>query len=48
MSLPPLACDAHVHVFGPVAHFAYDADAPCTPADAPKEIVTKKPSGSRL
>ena len=37
IALPPLACDAHVHVFGPSASFAYDPQAPYTPADAPKE-----------
>ena len=35
--LPPLSCDAHVHVFGPAARFPYWKEAPFIPADAPKE-----------
>ena len=35
--LPPGACDAHCHVFGPAARFPFAADRPFTPADAPKE-----------
>ena len=27
LALPPLACDAHVHVFGPLARFPFDADS---------------------
>ena len=37
ITLPPLSCDAHVHVFGPGARFPYPAGAPYHPADAPKE-----------
>jgi 2-pyrone-4,6-dicarboxylate lactonase len=37
LSLPPGACDAHVHVFGPSDVFPYSDDRPFTPADAPKE-----------
>jgi 2-pyrone-4,6-dicarboxylate lactonase len=37
LALPEGACDTHVHVFGPAAVFPYDANAPFTPADAPKE-----------
>lgn len=37
--LPPLACDAHVHVFGPAARFAYAAQRNFTPVDAPKETL---------
>jgi len=37
LKLPPLACDAHFHVFGPHRKFPYAADRPFTPADAPKE-----------
>lgn len=37
ITLPPGSVDAHVHVFGPAARFAYDANAPFVPADAPKE-----------
>ena len=34
---PPLACDAHCHVFGPAARFPYDPKAAYTPEDAPFE-----------
>jgi predicted TIM-barrel fold metal-dependent hydrolase len=34
---PPLACDAHCHVFGPAAKFPYDPKAAYTPEDAPFE-----------
>jgi 2-pyrone-4,6-dicarboxylate lactonase len=34
---PPLACDAHCHVFGPAARFPYDPRAAYVPADAPLE-----------
>jgi 2-pyrone-4,6-dicarboxylate lactonase len=34
---PPLACDAHCHVFGPGAKFPYAPDAPYVPPDAPFE-----------
>jgi 2-pyrone-4,6-dicarboxylate lactonase len=37
LRLPPGACDAHVHVFGPQRVFAFAADRTFTPADAPKE-----------
>ena len=37
ITLPPGSVDAHVHVFGPSARFAYDPNAPFIPADAPKE-----------
>jgi 2-pyrone-4,6-dicarboxylate lactonase len=36
-SLPPLACDAHVHVFGPIARFPFAPERPFTPDEAPKE-----------
>jgi predicted TIM-barrel fold metal-dependent hydrolase len=36
---PPLACDAHCHVFGPVAKFPYDPQAAYVPADAPFEAL---------
>ena len=39
LKLPPLACDAHFHVFGPKDKFAFAKDAPYTPADAPKEVL---------
>ncbi|MEI7679124.1 MAG: amidohydrolase family protein [Betaproteobacteria bacterium] len=34
---PAAACDAHCHVFGPGATFAYSANRSYTPPDAPKE-----------
>ncbi|MFT4269354.1 MAG: amidohydrolase family protein [Xenophilus sp.] len=37
LRLPPLACDAHVHVFGPAARFPYAQERGFTPADAPRE-----------
>jgi predicted TIM-barrel fold metal-dependent hydrolase len=36
-TLPPLATDAHCHVFGPAATFPYAPGRAYTPADAPKE-----------
>jgi 2-pyrone-4,6-dicarboxylate lactonase len=39
LTLPPGACDAHVHVFGPGARFPYEAGRATTPADAPKETL---------
>lgn len=35
--LPPGACDAHCHVFGPAPRFSYAADRSYTPPDAPFE-----------
>src|SRR5215469_17889477 len=32
--LPPLACDAHCHIFGPGAKYPYAPDRPYTPPDA--------------
>jgi 2-pyrone-4,6-dicarboxylate lactonase len=37
ITLPPLACDSHFHVFGPHSKFPYAPDRPFTPTDAPKE-----------
>jgi predicted TIM-barrel fold metal-dependent hydrolase len=34
---PPLACDAHCHIFGPAARFPYAEDRSYTPPDAPLE-----------
>ena len=36
LKLPPKACDAHFHVFGPKAKFPLDEKAPYKPADAPR------------
>ncbi len=36
---PPLACDAHCHVFGPAAKFPYDPKAAYHPDDAPFESL---------
>ena len=38
---PPLACDAHCHIFGPGAKFPYAPDAPYLPPDAPFEAFQK-------
>jgi predicted TIM-barrel fold metal-dependent hydrolase len=37
--LPPGACDAHCHVFGPAARFPYAPGRRYTPDDAPKEML---------
>lgn len=34
--MPPLACDAHCHIFGPVAQFPFAAERTYTPAEATK------------
>lgn len=39
LQLPPGACDAHVHVFGPPARFPYAPGRNFTPVDAPKETL---------
>ena len=39
--LPPGACDAHCHVFGPAAKFPYAADRSYTPPDAPVENLRR-------
>jgi 2-pyrone-4,6-dicarboxylate lactonase len=39
--LPPDACDAHCHVFGPAGKFPYAADRSYTPPDAPVEDLRK-------
>jgi 2-pyrone-4,6-dicarboxylate lactonase len=39
-ALPPGACNAHCHVFGPRGRFPYAADAPFVPeTDAPREAL---------
>lgn len=35
--LPPLACDAHCHIFGPAARFPYSPRSSYIPPDAPAE-----------
>src|SRR5690554_2835147 len=37
--LPELACDSHVHVFGPRPQFPYAESLKVTPKDAPKEAL---------
>ena len=37
LAVPPLACDAHCHIFGPGDRFPYAADRAYTPPDAPLE-----------
>jgi len=39
LKLPPGACDAHVHVFGPRARFPFAEGRSYTPSDAPKEAL---------
>jgi 2-pyrone-4,6-dicarboxylate lactonase len=41
LQMPPGACDAHCHVFGPAAQFPYAADRSYTPPDAPVEKLRK-------
>jgi predicted TIM-barrel fold metal-dependent hydrolase len=36
--LPPLACDAHTHIFGPGEKYPYAPGRPYTPPDAPLEM----------
>ena len=38
---PPLACDAHCHVFGPANKFPYAPEAPYVPPDSPFEDLQK-------
>lgn len=39
LALPPGACDAHFHVFGPRAVFPFDEKRRFTPEDAPKDML---------
>jgi 2-pyrone-4,6-dicarboxylate lactonase len=39
--MPPGACDAHCHVFGPASKFPYAADRSYTPPDAPVENLRR-------
>jgi 2-pyrone-4,6-dicarboxylate lactonase len=41
LRLPPGACDAHCHVFGPAAKFPFAADRSYTPPDASVENLRK-------
>jgi 2-pyrone-4,6-dicarboxylate lactonase len=41
LRLPPDACDAHCHVFGPANKFPYAPDRSYTPPDAPVEQLRK-------
>jgi predicted TIM-barrel fold metal-dependent hydrolase len=38
-AVPPMACDAHCHVFGPADRFPYAATRRYTPEDRPKEML---------
>lgn len=38
---PPLACDAHCHIFGPGSKFPYDPKAAYVPPDAPFEALQR-------
>ena len=38
---PPLACDAHCHIFGPAAKFPFAPDATYHPPDSPFEALQK-------
>ncbi|XAH26302.1 amidohydrolase family protein [Xylophilus sp. GW821-FHT01B05] len=39
LRVPPMSCDSHVHVFGPVARFPYAANRRATPLEATKETL---------
>ena len=41
-ALPPDACDAHCHVFGPAARFPFAASSTYVPVDAPKETLFER------
>ena len=41
-TLPPNACDAHCHVFGPAARFPFSSTSACVPVDAPKETLFQR------
>lgn len=41
LQLPPGACDAHCHVFGPAGKFPYATDRSYTPPDAPVENLRR-------
>ena len=41
-ALPPGACDAHCHVFGPAAVFPFASSSTYVPVDAPKETLFQR------
>ena len=41
-ALPPNACDAHCHVFGPAVRFPFAATSTYVPVDAPKEVLFER------
>ena len=41
-TLPPNACDAHCHVFGPAARFPFSPTGTYVPVDAPKETLFQR------
>ena len=41
-ALPPDACDAHCHVFGPAARFPFASTSTYVPVDAPKETLFQR------
>ena len=41
-ALPPNACDAHCHVFGPAARFPFAQSSTYVPVDAPKETLFQR------
>ena len=41
-ALPPDACDAHCHVFGPAATFPFASTSTYVPVDAPKETLFQR------
>jgi len=41
LRLPPGACDAHCHVFGPASRYPYAADRSYTPPDAPVDALRR-------
>ena len=41
-ALPPNACDAHCHVFGPAARFPFASTSTYVPVDAPKETLFRR------
>ena len=42
LALPPRACDAHCHVFGPADRFPFAASSTYEPVDAPKEVLFQR------